>query len=108
MPLVTDETRAGLEAYTAQDHMWMERAYMSEGQQTARQDALYNVTSIGDQRALQDDAERAQAEQLANQRRFIPYVYNLIPGRNESALPNSESYLVYWQTSPVLPIKGNT
>lgn len=146
MPLVTDDTRAGWEAYAAQHHTWLERAYASERQQTARQDVSFNrtgPTSPTTRRALlqdsvregellteQDERDLLQLEQHARQlqeqgqsqeqeqdqqqqvatadnMRYIPYIYNLLPGRNASAPQGSGPYLAYWQTSPVLPVKGH-
>lgn len=92
LPLVHEEDRAGWEAYVAENHMWLDQAFLSEMDQKARQDERYNLT-MGTSRTLQDDP-------------FGPYS-PVVVGLGGVPRPNgSGPWLVYWQVSPVMPVKS--
>ena len=126
-PVVTKEQRAGWEAYAAEHHQWLDRAYVSELQQTARQDAYFNITQKQQpqqRRALdveydwmakdilldqhdsdhhnEDDPHRS----LQDQHSYIPFVWQIPEGRESPAAPDDGPFLIYWQTSPVFPLKA--
>lgn len=103
--LVTDETRAGWEAYAAENEQWMDEAFYSELDQKARQDARFNLTAPP---PPPPPAERRR--ELADQRAlqltgYKPRIYGFgdgLPLRPAGSGP----FLAYWQASPVMPVKS--
>lgn len=86
--LVTDETRAGWEAYAAENEKSMDEEYYREVDQRARQDSRFNLTSPTTQPVVRLDGYR-------------PKIYDLSTVRPDGSGP----YMVYWQSSPVMPTK---
>ena len=115
MPLVTREQRPGWEAYASQNHMWLEKAYISEKQQTLRQDIYFNaskslVQSDGMRRdlALTDHIEHSFLDEedpkkhkiprnTQEVQQYVPYIYRL-PQGPKVPVPEDEPgpFLIYW------------
>lgn len=96
MALVTNEERAGWEAYAAENEKWMDEAYLSEVDQRARQDARFNLTV--------PERRRTEGRDLQLDG-FMPKIYEL--GENFPPRPDgSGPFFAYWQNSPVMPSKA--
>lgn len=96
-PLVTDENRAGWEAYAAENEKRLDEAFFSELDQKARQDARFNLTTPG-----RRDLTEARDLQLDG---YKPKIYGFgdyLPPRPEGSGP----FFVYWQVSPVMQVKS--
>ena len=100
LPLVTDETRLGWEAYAAENEKWLDDAFFSELDQKARQDARFNLTQperrqlLTVERGLQLDDYNSKIYDLAEE----------IGGRISP--DGSGPYFVYWQVTPIMPAKN--
>lgn len=96
LPLVTDETRLGWEAYAAENEKWLDNAFFSENDQKARQDARFNLTPperrelLAAERGLQLDGYRSK-------------IYG--SGEDDPSPAGSGPYFVYWQMTPIMPAK---
>jgi hypothetical protein len=103
--LVTDEQRAGWEAYAATQQGWMDEAFAREVDHRMRQDARfgYNSTTSSRRELMTTTNVVHQQQQRDLQMGYMPKIYDL----SQQARPEgSGPYMVYWQNSPVMPLKA--
>jgi class 3 adenylate cyclase len=90
LPLVTDKTRKGWEAYSTANQAWFDQAFVNEAALRERQDEEFR---LGARRDLQE-----------------PPVFNKVifgtEGESEVRPEGSGPYLPLWQMTPVVPIKN--
>ena len=91
MPLVTDETRAGWEAYFIENRDYVYKSGEMDAYQREIQDTVYNHSDGQDLPSLQTTEFRDQI-----------YNFNLTAGKAEPAPPGVGPYLPIWQQSPVV------
>ena len=113
MPLVTDETRAGWEAYANEARNWIYPAFQSEMELVAQQDAQFGLND-GTQEKFELPLEpgittaRPQEELVAapsldpDQDSYVYKVFGTLGPIAEGSGP----YLINWQMSPVVPLMG--
>lgn len=113
LPLVTDETRAGWEAYANEARHWIYPSFQSEQELLVQQDKKFGLLDKTQEQQeiplqLGTATERPQEEMLAapsldlNQDGYIYNVFGTLGPLAEGSGP----YLINWQMSPVVPLMG--
>ena len=111
LPLVTDETRAGWEAYANVSRSWIYPAWQSEAGLVAAQDARFGINGNGQPQEQQQitPSEQPVEQEISGPPSLEPgqdgYIYRVF-GTRGPLEEGSGPYLVNWQMSPVVPLMG--